>query len=131
MRTLATQMRLRRTTMTFRDRLERVREDPSDRDCALAARSALLKDLAALREIWELEAQVPGGLEPLLEGHFHVSLARLEALAAQIAQPGVGLARLGVDFLGVAVPLSFYLRGLEQVGDEHLFRTGSRLARSA
>ena len=118
MRTLVTQMRLKRLIreeVEFRRRLAESSPDP----LLAAVAVARLRDLMdSFERSWGTEA-ASGGSLPLVAGHVRREMERLRRLI-----PGVGEARHpfgeGDRFQEAAVPLLFLLRGLDQAGDEVL-----------
>jgi hypothetical protein len=111
MRTLATQMRLRRLLRTQADYQQRLLREERPGPLAAAASARLLRLLAEVRATWEHEAR---GMDLAgLRGHVHRSLAAMQAAAAALAAPGADVTRLGVEFREAGVPLVFFLRGLD------------------
>jgi hypothetical protein len=108
MRTLATQMRLRRLLRTQAEYQERLARDGR---LAPAASARLLQLLQDVRASWNRESE---GLELAgLASHVSRSLAAMQAAAATMAMPGADLRRLDGEFRGAGVPLVFFLRGLD------------------
>lgn len=108
MRTLATQMRLRRLLRTqaeYQDRLAR------DGRLAGAASARLLELLRDVRTSWNRESE--GRELAGLASHVSRSLAAMQAAAAAMAMPGADLRRLDAEFREAGVPLVFFLRGLD------------------
>jgi hypothetical protein len=129
MRTLATQMRLRRLLRTqaeYADRLIR----PGQTDLPAAVSARLVQLVQDVRSTWERES---GGMElGGLRGHVRRSLAAMESAAAAMAKPGAELGRLGAEVRDVGLPLLFFLRGLDDAHDPVLAElTGQPLGRSA
>src|SRR2546430_6236104 len=111
MRTLATQMRLRRLLRTQAEYQRRLAGEGLPGPLAAAAAARLLQQLAEVRETWEREAR---GLELAgLRGHVSRSLAAMQAAAAGLGRPGADVARLGAELRDAGVPLVFFLRGLD------------------
>ncbi|MGH7778098.1 MAG: hypothetical protein ACREPI_13120 [Candidatus Dormibacterales bacterium] len=150
MRTLQSQMRLRRLVRIHSDFAVRLMRDPEDRVLAGAAADRLLQLAADLRAAWEQEsAQGPtapvsaggatwlgaqaGGTTPAaLRRHVSRAIARIEAAAGAMDRPGADQPGLAAEFEEAALPLIFCLRGLEQVPAAHLGDLAMReLGRSA
>jgi hypothetical protein len=111
MRTLATQMRLRRLLRTQADYQRRLAGERLPGPLAAAASTRLLDLLAEVRATWEREAR---GLELAgLRSHVSRSLAAMQAAAAALGQPGADVGRLGAELREAGVPLVFFLRGLD------------------
>lgn len=111
MRTLETQVRLRRVIREQATLAARLVEAPADAGLAMAARSRLAGLLAGVRDSWRREA---GPETPeVLRRHVVRTLSGLEALAAQLGLPGAAAARYRAQFEDLALPLLFVLRGLE------------------
>ena len=130
MRTLATQMRLRRLLRTQADYHRRLLEDGTAGALASAASARLLELLRDVRSAWASESGelvVTG-----LQGYVTRSLAVMAASAAGIARPGADLARLSAEFRDAGLPLVFFLRGLDDSDAPVVAElTGHVLAQSA
>lgn len=129
MRTLATQMRLRRLLRTQVEYAERlIRPGQTDLPAAVAAR--LVQLVQEVRSTWERES---GGMElGGLRGHVQRSLAAMEGAAAGMGKPGADLGRLGAEVRDVGLPLVFFLRGLDESQDPVLAElAGQPLRRTA
>lgn len=109
MRTLSTQVRLRRLIRAFGEALERLRSEPIDPAGAVAR----LQELAAgVRDAWSREAALSapeGSVARFAEG----SLRTLELAIAGLGQRGADLDLLEQDFEDAALPLELFLRGLD------------------
>ena len=111
MRTLATQMRLRRLLRTQAEYQRRLVGEALPGPLAAAAAARLLQLLSEVRATWEREAQ---GLDvPGLRSHVSRSLAAMQAAAAGLDRPAADAERLGAELREVGVPLVFFLRGLD------------------
>jgi len=111
MRTLATQMRLRRLLRAHAEYHERLVTERLTGGLAAAASARLLQLLQDVRVTWARESQ---GVELAgLRTHVQRSFAAMEAAAAALARPGADVARLGAELRDVGVPLVFFLRGLD------------------
>jgi hypothetical protein len=111
MRTLATQMRLRRLLREQLEYQQRLLSEGSVGPVAAAASARMLQLLQDVRGAWARESHGVdlGGLR----GYMQRSLAAMEAAAAALAQPGADVSRLGADLRDAGVPLVFFLRGLD------------------
>jgi len=109
MRTLATQMRLRRTLRVQAEYQRRLaREGPAS--LPQAASTRLLQLLREVRAGWDGEAQPPAPVRAFVSR----SLAAMEAAAAAMARPGADLADLGSEFRETGMALVLFLRGLDE-----------------
>jgi len=112
MRTLATQVKLRRLIRAFAEARGRLGSEPLERRPARSLVDRLLELSGELREAWDRESPA-GPLEPALERHVSASLRTIELAAAGLGQAGADLDLLRADFEGAALPLEVFLRGLE------------------
>lgn len=112
MRTLSTQVRLRRLIRAFGDSVERLLSEPSERRLAPAAVTRLLELAAGVHEAWSREAaQNPP--EPAVERYTEQALRTIELAIAGLDQRGADLGLLERDFQDAALPLELVLRGLD------------------
>jgi hypothetical protein len=112
MRTLATQVKLRRLIRAFNEACVRLGSEPLERRLQRSLVERLLELAGELREAWDRESPVRP-LEPVLERHVRGSLRTIELAAAGLGQAGADLALLRSDFEGAALPLEVFLRGLD------------------
>jgi hypothetical protein len=111
MRTLATQMRLRRLLRVQAEYQQRLLTEGPAGPLGAAASTRLLQLLQDVRATWARESQ---GVDLAgLRSHVQRSLAAMEAAAAALAHPGADVSRLGADLRDAGVPLVFFLRGLD------------------
>jgi hypothetical protein len=122
MRALGTQLRLRRLLRAYGDYLERLSAGPEDRRLRAAGRARLLEMLQGLRETWRAEAaESLGGRELAgLRRHVSRSLSAMEAALAGLEQPGTSPERRSLEFQEAALPLVFFLRGLEELPERQV-----------
>lgn len=122
MRTLQTQVRLRRLLRVQAEYERRWLEEAGGCQLAEAAATRLLQLLRDVRASW---AQESASLElPGLRGHVSRSLAAMEAAAAGLVGPGADVAALGERFREAGLPLVFFLRGLDEAGEPVLADLG-------
>lgn len=141
MRTLRTEMRLRRLIRQHSLQVERLQAERADPEVAAAAERWLRRLLAEVAAAWtaelrsELTAAGGGGFPGelgLIDGHVRRSLKALEATIAESGRPGIDLGWLTERFRATAVPLLLCLRGLEETPVELLgLGPAPSLARSA
>jgi hypothetical protein len=114
MRTLATQVKLRRLIRAFGEARERLGSEPFERRLAGPVVDRLLELAADVRESWGRESRIrtletPDAYGAYVEG----SLRTVELAIAGLQQAGADLELLRADFEGVALPLEVFLRGLD------------------
>jgi hypothetical protein len=127
MRTLATQMRVRRALRVQAQYQERLATEGSG-SLAQAASTRLLQLLRAVRMGWNREAPMPAPVHAFVSR----SIAAMEEAAAAMARPGADLARLGSQFRETGVALMLFLRGLDEASPAVLAELlGESLSRSA
>jgi hypothetical protein len=123
MRTLGTELRLRRLIRQHAAAIERLRAEPGSAELAASVEQRLRSLLADVRAAWssELRGSAATGVDVgLLEGHVSRSLRALEAAIVELARPGIELDWLAERFRATAVPLLLFLRGLEETPAELL-----------
>lgn len=111
MRTLATQMRLRRLLRVQADYQQRLVADGLASPLGAAASARLLQLLQDVRTTWARESQGTelAAVRPFVQRSF----AAMEAAAAGLSRPGADVTRLGAELRDAGVPLVFFLRGLD------------------
>ncbi|HEV2139600.1 MAG TPA: hypothetical protein VGT01_00280 [Candidatus Dormibacteraeota bacterium] len=112
MRTLATQVKLRRLIRTYAESWNRLALDPLGRARAGSIVDRLLELSEELRESWRRESLL-GGLEPTLARHVGDSLRSIDLALAGLRQDGADARLLRGDFEAAALPLEVFLRGLD------------------
>lgn len=112
MRTLATQVRLRRLIRVFAEALERLESEPRElrRVGAIVDRLQELSD--ELRDAWLAESRVRPP-EPALTAYVLDTLRSIDLAIAGLRQAGADLELLRQDFESAALPLEVFLRGLD------------------
>ena len=112
MRTLGSQVRLRRLIRTFADTVDRLVGEPADRALAAGGVSRLIGLAEGVREAWDGE-RASGRPEPALERYVDDALRTAELAIAGLGQAGADLELLRDDFESAALPLEVFLRGLD------------------
>ena len=112
MRTLATQVKLRRLIRSFAETRERLTSPPFEPRFVGPAVDRLLELVADVRESWRREAMLRP-LEPVLDGYVAESVRTVELAVAGLRQAGADLDLLRGDFEAAALPLEIFLRGLD------------------
>ncbi|HSS61285.1 MAG TPA: hypothetical protein VLK30_07505 [Candidatus Limnocylindrales bacterium] len=111
MRTLATQVKLRRLIRTSSEAWNRLASDPLERIRAGSVVDRLLELAAEVRDAWQRE-NLSRALEPALEHYVSDSLRSAELAISGLQQGGADLELLRGDFEAAALPLEIFLRGL-------------------
>jgi hypothetical protein len=112
MRTLATQVRLRRLDRAFSEALDRLLSEPAERELAGLIAAKLLELASDVREAWRRESGLNRPADAL-DGYVQESLRTAEFAIAALPQAGADLELLGRDFEGAVLPLEVFLRGLD------------------
>jgi len=112
MRTLSTQVRLRRLIRAFSEGLERLLSEPADRQLAASVVLRLQELAEGVRESWARESAF-GRSEPPVGRFGEQSLRTIELAIAGLGQAGADLRLLQRDFEDAALPLELVLRGLD------------------
>jgi hypothetical protein len=112
MRTLATQVRLRRLDRAFSEALDRLLSEPAEREMVGLISAKLLELASDVREAWRRESAASRPADAL-DGYVKDALRTAEFAIAALPQTGADLELLGRDFDGAALPLEVFLRGLD------------------
>jgi hypothetical protein len=112
MRTLGTQVRLRRLIRAFGEALNRLLSDPHERQMAGSAAARLLELADTVREAWRRE-NASSQLPRPLDRHVRDALRTIDLSIAGVQQAGADLELLRQDFEGAALPLEIFMRGLD------------------
>jgi hypothetical protein len=112
MRTLSTQVRLRRLIRAFDEALNRLLSEPLERQMAGSASARLLELADAIREAWRHE-NASSPLPRPLDRYVRDALRTIDLSIAGVQQPGADLELLRQDFEGAALPLEIFMRGLD------------------
>ena len=112
MRTLSTQVKLRRLIRSTSEAFSRLRWEPAERRMAGPIVHRLTELAAEVRESWAQEA-VHGRPSEALSVFVADSLRMAELAISGAAQDGSDLELLRQDFERAALPLEVFLRGLD------------------
>jgi hypothetical protein len=112
MRTLATQVKLRRLVRTSTEAWNRLESDPRELSRAGSTVDRLLGLAAEVREAWGRESAA-GPVDEPLERYVTESLRSAELAISGLQQAGADLELLRDDFEAAAMPLEVFLRGLD------------------
>jgi hypothetical protein len=112
MRTLSTQVRLRRLIRAFDDAVNRLLTDPQERQSAASVAARLVELATQVREAWRQE-NTAGPLPKAMERYVRDALRTIDLAIAGIQQSGADLELLRQDFEEAALPLEIFMRGLD------------------
>ena len=128
MRTLATQVRLRRLLRAYGAEADRLLADPIG---APFARRKLAELAAAVREAWVEDSTTVA--IPSVRRHVNRALAAVDASIAALERPSADPRRLAGELQEAALPLILMLRSLEEVPERQLLDWigAAHLARTA
>jgi len=130
MRSLQTQVRLRRLLRVYNDYAERLVYSPADTSLAEAARNRLFELAASLHESW---AQDSASVSlPAIRRHVTRTLAAVDQAVAGLGRHSADPRVLAGELQEAALPLLLMLRGMEDVADRQLLDwLGGTLAKTA
>jgi hypothetical protein len=114
MRTLSTQVKLRRLIRLFGEAFDRIASDPSERQMVGLVAAKLLELAGEVREAWQRES-FAGTLPAPLGRYVRDQIRTIDLSIAGLEQAGADLELLRKDFEGAALPLEVFLRGLDTV----------------
>ena len=112
MRTLSTQVRLRRLIRAVDEAVNRLVSDPHERQMVASAAARLLELSQAVRDAWRRE-NAPNQLPRPLERYVREALRTIDLAIVGIQQAGADLELLRQDFEVAALPLEIFMRGLD------------------
>ena len=127
MRTLATQVRLRRLVRAFSEALDRLLSEPAEREMVGLISAKLLELASDVRDAWHRESAANRPAEAL-DAYVKEAIRTAEFAIAAMPQTGADLELLGGDFQGAVMPLEVFLRGLDA---EPALERSAALQRSA
>jgi hypothetical protein len=112
MRTLSTQVRLRRLIRTFSESVVRLRSEPLERSMAASVVDRLVELSGEVRDAWRREnvGSHPGGA---LDRYVRDALRTMDLAIVGLQQTGADLNLLRQDFEVAALPLEVFMRGLD------------------
>jgi hypothetical protein len=112
MRTLSTQVRVRRLIRSFDEAVTRLLSNPHERQAAGTVAARLLELASGVRESWRRESAA-GQLPRSLDRYVRDALRTIDLAIAGLQQAGADLELLRQDFEGAALPLEIFMRGLD------------------
>src|SRR5258708_13980954 len=104
MRTLSSQVRLRRLIRSFDEAVNRLLSDPNERQVAGSVAARLLELAMEVREAWRRE-NAARPLPKALERYVRDALRTIDLAIAGVQQAGAALELLRQDFEEAALPL--------------------------
>ena len=113
MRTLATQVKLRRLVRTSAEAWNRLASDPRELVFAGSTVDRLLRLAGEVRDAWSREAAAGEPLDVPLGRYVDQSLRSAELALVGLQQAGADLELLRDDFESAVLPLEIFLRGLD------------------
>ncbi len=118
MRSLQTQVRLRRLLRVYTDYSERLAELPGDTRLGMAAQTKLFELAGHLHAAWAGDSATVA--VPAIRRHVTRTLAAVDQAIASLGQPSANPRRLAEDLQEAALPLLLMLRGMEDVADRQV-----------
>ena len=112
MRTLGTQVRLRRLIRTFAEVVDRLQTEPGQRALAAGSVRRLQALAESLRAAW-LSESAAGRPDGAFRRYVESALRTADLAIAGLDQAGADLELLRRDFEDAALPLEVFLRGLD------------------
>jgi hypothetical protein len=112
MRTLGTQVRLRRLIRGFTEAVDRLLSEPTEGRLADSVAARLQELVGQVRESWARERH-SGSLSGSIDRYVQDSLRTMEFAIAGLPQRGADLELLRQDFEVAALPLEIFMRGLD------------------
>ena len=112
MRTLSTQVRLRRLIRTFSEAVDRLVSEPYERQVAASVSDRLVELAAEVRESWRRE-RLSADLTDSLDRYVKDAMRTIELAIAGLQQRGADLELLRQDYEVAALPLELFMRGLD------------------
>lgn len=132
MRTLQTQVRLRRLLRVYSEYTERIVQEPADSHLPGVARARLFELAAAVHAAWAEESA--GVAVPAIRRHVGRTLNALDTAVSGLGRRTADVTRLNDELQEAAVPLLLMLRGMEDVPERQILdwlSPTSGLARTA
>lgn len=112
MRTLATQVKLRRLSRCLAESVDRLASEPGELGQAVSVVERLLELSGELADAWRRESRLRPP-EPALARYVEAALRSIDFAIAGLGQAGADLELLRHDFAAAAQPLEVFLRGLD------------------
>jgi hypothetical protein len=113
MRTLVTQVKLRRLTRAVDEATDRLLSEPAELEMAGLVAARLLKLVDGLAEAWDAERHAASDGPAAWDHYLNGALQTIRFAVAGIGQEGADIRLLAVDFTEAALPLEVFLKGLD------------------
>ena len=118
MRSLQTQVRLRRLLRVYTEYSERLADSPGDGRLVSAARSKLFELAGQVHEAWAEDSATVA--VPAIRRHVTRTLSAVDRAIAGLGRPSANPRSLAGDLQEAALPLLLMLRGMEDVADRQV-----------
>jgi len=118
MRTLQTQVRLRRLLRVYSEFTERILQEPSNSRLPGVARDRLFELAAAVHAAWGQESV--GVPVPAIRRHVGRTLNAVDAAVSGLGRRTADVEQLNAEVQEAAVPLLLMLRGMEDVPERQV-----------
>lgn len=118
MRSLQTQVRLRRLLRVYTDYSERLAGSPGDSRLASAARTKLFELAGQVHEAWAEDSATVA--VPAIRRHVTRTLSAVDRAIASLGRPSSNPRSLAEELQEAALPLLLMLRGMEDVADRQV-----------
>lgn len=118
MRSLQTQVRLRRLLRVYTDYSERLADSPADSELASVARAKLFELAGSLHEAWAEDSATVA--ISAIRRHVSRTLAAVDQAIAGLGRHSADPRSLAADLQEAALPLLLMLRGMEDVAERQL-----------
>ena len=118
MRTLQTQVRLRRLLRAYSGYAERLAAGPAEPELAGIARNRLFELAAAVHQAWSADSTTIA--VPALRRHVSRTLADYDAAIAGLGRPGADPRQTAGELQESALALLLMLRGMEDLAERQL-----------
>jgi hypothetical protein len=118
MRSLQTQVRLRRLLRVYTAYSDRLADSPGDSMLAAAGRTKLFDLAGQLHDAWAEDSATVS--VPAIRRHVTRTLAAVDQAIASLGKPSSNPRSLAEDLQEAALPLLLMLRGMEDVADRQV-----------
>lgn len=118
MRSLQTQVRLRRLLRVYTEYAGRLADSPADAALAGVARARLFELAASLHEAWAADSATV--TVPAIRRHVNRTLVAVDQAIAGLGRHSADPQRLADELQETALPLLLMLRGMEDLADRQV-----------
>lgn len=113
MRTLGTQVRLRRLIRAVSESVDRLLSEPAEIEMAGVVAARLMELVDATVTSWRSERLAEGLGSAAFDRHVNGALQTIRFAVAGLGQRGADVQLLATDFQETALPLEVFLKGLD------------------